>query len=303
MAIGIITGLLVGLLAVLFVQQEVLSTEAAEGLVAMPGCNSSCGSLSRIPYPFGVKEGCYLNRQFLITCNYSYDPPRAFLMNSKTVEVLNISIAGDLNVNGLVARDCYGSYSNMSNGWAFLDLVSKFTISESRNKFTVLGCDSYGYLDGYLLNTRSGQRNGYTSGCSTVCDYNASVDANSCTGSGCCQVAIPPGLVFTNTSALSFKKHRDVLGFNPCTYAFIVEDGRFDYNFSYLKNMPKRMPIVLEWAIQDSTKTWSSSSTICKGKATSFPAKNNLGYRCQCNDGYQGNPYLDGGCQGVLDSS
>ncbi|KAF2291301.1 hypothetical protein GH714_022360 [Hevea brasiliensis] len=33
---------------------------------AMPGCPDLCGGLS-IPFPFGTKEGCYLNKDFLIT--------------------------------------------------------------------------------------------------------------------------------------------------------------------------------------------------------------------------------------------
>ncbi|KAJ4839454.1 hypothetical protein Tsubulata_017798 [Turnera subulata] len=277
---------------------------------AKPGCNSTCGNLT-IPYPFGVEEKCYLDEEFLITCNYSYDPPQPFLMNSTSVMVTNISILGDLTINQLIAQECYyppahvfgpmaSPGSNKGDTWSSLDLVSKFTVSESRNKFTVVGCDSQGFIGGSRLNS-SGLENDYSSGCMSVCDYKGSLDATSCTGSGCCQLEIPPGLVFTNVTASSFNNHVYVWDFSPCTFAFIVEDGGFNFNSSYLdpNYMPERMPVVLEWTVATET---SSSTIVCKGNATSYQTNNKFGYRCKCKEGYQGNPYLpylQGGCQAI----
>jgi hypothetical protein len=72
---------------------------------ALEGCDDSCGNVS-IPYPFGTREGCYMNEDFLITCNHSYTPPLAFLGNS-TINVTDIWLSGELRVYAYVAYDCY----------------------------------------------------------------------------------------------------------------------------------------------------------------------------------------------------
>ncbi|KAJ4849572.1 hypothetical protein Tsubulata_019819 [Turnera subulata] len=253
---------------------------------AIPGCNSTCGELT-ITYPFGVEENCYLSMD--ITCNYSFNPPQAFLRRSQSVKVRNISIDGNLNINALIARDCYGKDWQTTSVWSYLDLKSQFTISETRNKFVVVGCDSYGQISGF----RGNRSYPYTSGCRSRCDTKEAVDVSSCSGSGCCQIGIPSGLFFANVSAYSFNQHRNVSGFNNCTYAFVVEEGQFDFSMASLENIPQvnpKLPVVLEWSVRD------ARGSSCKGNATSYHTNNTLGYRCKCNDGYQGNPYLPSPC-------
>jgi hypothetical protein len=41
------------------------------------GCPDKCGDIS-IPYPFGMKPGCF-RQGFQVTCDNSSKPPRAFL--------------------------------------------------------------------------------------------------------------------------------------------------------------------------------------------------------------------------------
>lgn len=87
---------------IMVVNIAIVSAMAAEMVAASvpsqakPECESKCGNVE-IPYPFGMKEGCYLNINFSITCNEThYNPPKPFLMDS-SIEVTNISIlSGEL---------------------------------------------------------------------------------------------------------------------------------------------------------------------------------------------------------------
>ena len=49
--------------------------------ITLADCPNKCGNMS-IPYPFGMKRGCF-REGFQVTCNYSFDHPRAYLANSE----------------------------------------------------------------------------------------------------------------------------------------------------------------------------------------------------------------------------
>ena len=66
---------------------------AATGFpIAKPGCHDRCGNVS-IPYPFGTGDDCYYDSKFLITCNHTFNPPKAFLGNG-SLEVTEITLDG-----------------------------------------------------------------------------------------------------------------------------------------------------------------------------------------------------------------
>ncbi|KAF2291277.1 hypothetical protein GH714_022144 [Hevea brasiliensis] len=71
---------------------------------AKPGCQSHCGNIS-IPYPFGTTQGCYMDEQFLITCNNATNPPKPFL-NLSNIPVLDISLDGYLRILDSTSRWC-----------------------------------------------------------------------------------------------------------------------------------------------------------------------------------------------------
>ncbi|KAJ9131129.1 hypothetical protein P3X46_033758 [Hevea brasiliensis] len=273
------------------------ATEAAVSPTshAKPGCPDSCGNLS-IPYPFGTRKGCYLNESFLITCNHSTNTP---FLQYGDIQVLNISLDGQLRIFSWLARDCYDKYGWLQQSsqyaWHFLSI---FTISWSRNNFVAVGCDALAWVIGSL-----GQ--GSATGCLSLCNTMDSVVNGSCSGIGCCQTSIPKGVRDFNISVTSFKNHTNILDFNPCSYAFVVEDGMYNFSsldFVNLRNK-ERFPVVLDWAIGDTTceeARKNRTAYACKENSMCLDSDNEpAGYRCYCSSGYKGNPYLSNSCQDV----
>ncbi|KAL9409242.1 hypothetical protein AB3S75_047599 [Citrus x aurantiifolia] len=263
-----------------------------------PGCPNRCGDVE-IPYPFGTRPGCFLNKYFVITCNEThYNPPKPFLGDSN-VEVVNITTNGRMNVMHFNARDCYDRKGNSEAGNGAILSLSKFiTVSNTENKFVVIGCDSSGFVSGYLVGGKT-----YSSGCTSTCKSFDDVTNGSCTGIGCCQIEIPRGLRELDVKARSFNNHKYVSSFNPCTYASVVDQSRFNFSSNYLvrEGIPRMFPIVLDWEII--TNNTCEEEKLCGQNAwCDKPEDNNntsSGYHCKCNEGYKGNPYLSDGCQDV----
>ncbi|KAB2629691.1 wall-associated receptor kinase-like 16 [Pyrus ussuriensis x Pyrus communis] len=262
-----------------------------------PGCQDKCGNVS-IPYPFGTKKGCYLNEDFLITCNGThYDPPKPFLLNSDSIEVTNISVHGKLYITLYTAEQCYNKSGQPIDKFTNSVTLSNFFISNTDNVFVAVGCDTYGYIMGY----KNGKY-GYTGGCTTQCGSIDYVANGSCTGIGCCQTPIAQGLSSFEVSATSYDNHTDVYSFNPCSFAFVVQEGKFKF-FSnmlwsdYLTNT--QLPVVLDWSVGTETcanvvEKKQVPNYTCQGNTKCHDVENGSGYRCKCKEGYQGNPYLNG---------
>ncbi|GLT50228.1 hypothetical protein SLA2020_237280 [Shorea laevis] len=262
--------------------------------IAKPGCQDSCGNVS-IPYPFGTTEGCYYNKGFLIHCNDTFSPPLAFLGNSN-VNVTNITLDGRLHIWHFIAHDCYDQYGNQnySEETSFwIRLNSSYTISDTKNKFVAVGCDTTAYLQGF-----QGDKS-YTAGCITKCDSIDYVSNHTCSGIGCCQTSIAKG---TNNFhvTLERRKNQRGLNFSPCSYGFIVEESKFNFSSNLLLDLQnvERYPIVLDWSIRENNHTCKTKkANACQRNSDCVPVDN--GYRCKCSKGFKGNPYLDSGCQDI----
>ncbi|XP_030480968.1 putative wall-associated receptor kinase-like 16 [Cannabis sativa] len=256
-------------------------------------CLDRCGDVE-IPFPFGSGENCYLEPKYLITCTNS----TAYLTDS-TIIVENISLKdGEMSVMQFVTKDCYSKKGTPQAINPYNSIwLSDFTISATKNKFVALGCDTYGTIVAYRGNRK------YTTGCISSCDK---IDEDqlrkSCSGVvGCCETPITSGLKNFTVWLSSFYNHTYVWDFNPCSYAFVVDESKFKFSsFEALRNTEKQ-PLVLDWSIglvscDEAVKLTNYS---CKANSKCVNSNNGIGYLCQCLNGYHGNPYHPQGCQDI----
>ncbi|CAL5384727.1 unnamed protein product [Camellia sinensis] len=257
------------------------------------GCVNHCGNLS-IPYPFGAKENCYLSEDFFINCSDS-QPYYGDL------HVTYISLdEGEVGIMNYISHDCYdllGTPLQSNFPWLF---TANFPISSTKNKFTTIGCDTYGYLRIFDNNSFA-----FATGCVSSCMNMSYVpDDGSCSGIGCCQTSIPKQLSYIEVDAGSYNNHTDVSDFNPCSYAFVVEEAAFNFSKTYIQNFTEDMvPLVLDWGILDNEtcdeakRNWTSYA--CGDHSDCYKAEIGHGYLCKCSKGYKGNAYLSDGCKDI----
>uniref|UniRef100_A0A0E0KNX9 Protein kinase domain-containing protein n=1 Tax=Oryza punctata TaxID=4537 RepID=A0A0E0KNX9_ORYPU len=82
----------------------IFSTDAKAGYNPVPlkgNCTRSCGKI-KVPYPFGLEEGCSAREEFLLQCSHSHA--------ASTLQ-LDIITVSDININqGLIASSSYNSF-------------------------------------------------------------------------------------------------------------------------------------------------------------------------------------------------
>ena len=268
---------------------------AATFPIAQPGCLNRCGDVE-IPYPFGLSEGCSIDPNFVVNCSQSFGQFQPILGN---LTVTNISLQGQFETMVSIAKDCYeqGVRDPSTRNVCWFPTPVNFTVSSTQNKFVVVGCDTKSYLYG------SQQNESYRTGCASVCESTRYMVNGSCSGVGCCELNTPIGLRNINITIGSFDNYTRVQSFNPCGYAFISKKGTFDFSVDSLRSLQdkEKMPMVLDWVIGTGTceDVQNKSSYACGGNSTCIHSNTISGYRCKCKDGYDGNPYLPHGCQGI----
>ncbi|GJY71354.1 wall-associated receptor kinase 2-like protein [Tanacetum coccineum] len=124
-----------------------------------------------------------------------------------------------------------------------------------------------------------------------------------CSGNGYCQTSITKGLQFYGVTLDSFQSHTKVWSINRCGLAFVGEVNTFRFggasDLFYYPDLFQRVKssvlVVIDWVIGHDRNF--SRATKCKENSECHDADGG-GYHCRCNQGYEGNPYLDQGCQG-----
>ncbi|XP_027070452.1 wall-associated receptor kinase 2-like [Coffea arabica] len=265
-----------------------------------PGCQRQCGNLT-VPYPFGVGpgSGCAIGTWFEITCNTSFNPPKPFIGQ---LEIYDISDS-QIRISNVMAKKCYsqsGALVQDNTAWTNLG-TTPYSFSEL-NKFTVIGCDDFALITG-------SEGLNFTSGCVSLCSKAEDVPDGYCSGIGCCQTSIPRGLKYYFASLSSLKNHTTVSSFDPCSYAFLGEQDRFIFrgasDFSdpnFMQRTLATVPIVLDWALGNlsCSAAQKANDYACKANSDCVDSETGFGgYRCSCNPGYEGNPYVSPGCQDI----
>jgi len=276
-------------------------TAATELPIPKPGCQEDrCGNVS-IPYPFGTGEDCYYDPQFLITCNHTFNPPKAFL-GKGNLSVTEITLDGKLRLMQYIAKDCYnraGARTRRNRPWINLPVQGPYVFSDTDNVFVAIGCDTYAVMQGI----REDKNDTYMVGCVSKCS-NKKYVPNTCSGIGCCQTSLAKGIKYFDVSLSSYNNHTGIWEFNPCSFAFMIEEKRFSFfpsNLSDLEQVSK-VPIIVDWSIgRNNCETLEKNkmSNACQGQSKCHDPENGSGYICKCLGGYQGNPYLPNGCQSM----
>ncbi|KAJ6671698.1 hypothetical protein OIU85_015442 [Salix viminalis] len=287
-----------------FLLMMLLLVAAITGAAANPdvkdGCQEKCGDVS-VPYPFGILEpGCAMNDNFFLNCS-STDDGHQELWFGENMPARNISLLnGTVTVEIDTSFNCYdksGQKSQFSDQSITLG-SGPFTFSDSRNIFTAVGCDTLAMVTNENVT--------FGAACLSLCTVNGTMSKNnSCSGSGCCHTSIPEGLKSLHITIDTMDNHTGVFEFNPCGFAFLADIDSLDMSDWQLSRTPKPKAtsnVVIEWVAETETceKAQANASSYACGINTNCSySDNGKGYRCSCNAGFVGNPYLKDGCQDI----
>lgn len=251
-------------------------------------CSPRCGNID-IEFPFGTSTVCYYpgDRSFNLKCR---EDNRLFFGD---FEVVSTSHSGELRILLPISYTCYNDRGGRTNGIFYNFTLSSFTLSDN-NSFTGVGCDSS------VLLTNLGDKI-HSTGCISLCS--TLPEKGSCSGEGCCQTSIPKGGTKFQVRPNSYDNHIEVYPFNRCTYAFLVEKDKFNFSGQEdLKNLRgvKKFPVVLDWSIGNKTCEQVGNNSICGRNSNCSDSTTRTGYICKCLQGFDGNPFLPGGCRGYI---
>ncbi|KAI3939836.1 hypothetical protein MKW98_029612 [Papaver atlanticum] len=208
---------------------------------------------------------CYRDPSFKITCNDSHIPSVAslhtgdgqFVVVHLTLDYVRISMPAPVICDS----------NRINHTWSSGPFLhgTPFTVSYTRNKLTVLGCNVYGDNRPIVPVTDETTH----SRCASLCE--------NVNGSQDCNTAIPKGLQQYYIQTVQLNPGNDHIK-NPCIRAFLV-----DHNFSGVHNSRTSredfsVPVILDWAVRDlpscEEARQNSSSYACGANTICLDSQN-----------------------------
>ncbi|WVZ91289.1 hypothetical protein U9M48_037479 [Paspalum notatum var. saurae] len=296
------------ILAPIIFPVTVVSATSSRLGVSLPGCPDKCGNVS-IPYPFGIGAHCAatnLNRYFALTCNDSSQPPKPLFGDTGiAVEVIDISLEhGEVRVYGGVSYNCFTSNTTVSD-YNMARLVlddTPFILSTTRNRFTVIGCNTLGIIVG----NKQSSYDPYVTGCYSYCQ------GINGTPEGCSmhwdRMLRDHHILQSHRLWSQFVQHKQCVVIQPMLLcnACRASEGRIlsgtlgSYRKEPIKVSRSSMTGQLEIApVQSTGQNHLQIMHVLSSNSYCVNASNEQGYLCNCSKGYEGNPYLPEGCQDI----
>lgn len=254
-----------------------------------------------------MNPNCYADKWFEIECrnstSHQVDQIQTPYLKSINLEVTSIDqMSSKVEIMNPVFRwNCQG---NKDGGQVINLKGSPFVYSKEDNKLTAIGCNKIAFLH---------SNGSEVSGCVSVCDEydnqevnnNIAFGSDGCLGRFCCETSLPSFLSEYNAT-LEDVRNRNVS--DECSHVLIGREYWFRINsgageeyrsFGDLGDLGY-VPAVLEWEIMNSSSSMKLLPEDANCSRVASSENRSEGWRCECYTGSYGNPYITGGCIGMI---